>query len=74
MLQLRGYYPDSNHLLELESIQLRDDLTFHVPLARIMDKGVKQLRNKSAQLVKVACRKEGPEDYTWELESDIRTI
>ena len=29
--QLKKYHPDPTHFLEPESIQLRDDLTFHVP-------------------------------------------
>ena len=37
-----------------------------------MDKGVKQLRNKSVQLVQVASGRGGEEDYTWEMESGMR--
>ena len=43
-----------------------------MPSARIVDRSIKQLRNKSLQLVKVAWGKEGMEDYTWELDSDMR--
>ena len=44
VFQLRKYHPDPTHFLEPESIQLRDDLTFHVPLVRVVDRGIKQLR------------------------------
>ena len=37
-----------------------------------MDKSVKQLKNKFVQLVKVAWAREGVEEYTWELESNMR--
>ena len=72
--QLRKYHPDPTHFLEPESIQLRDDLTFQVPLARIVDKSNKQLHNKTVHLVKIAGGTAGAEDYTWELESDIRRV
>ena len=68
--QLKKYNSDPSHFLEPQSIQLKDDLTFHVPPARIVDRSIKQLRNKTVQLVKVAWRSEGAKDYTWELESD----
>ena len=37
-----------------------------------MNRSTKQLRNKSVQLVKVARGKEGMEEYTWELELDMK--
>ena len=63
--QPKQYNPDLNHILEPEWVQLRDDLTFHVPLAWIVDRGVKQLKNKSMPLLKVSWGKEGVEGYTW---------
>ena len=70
--QLRKYQPDPTHFLEPESIQLKDDLTFHVPPARIVDKSTKHLRNKAVQLVKVAWGSENSTDCTWELESAMK--
>ena len=58
--------------MELETIQFRDDLTFHVPPAQIVDRSVKQLQNKIVQSIKVAWGREGIEDYTWELELDMK--
>ena len=52
--QLRKYQLDPTHFLEPESIQLKDDLTFHVPPTRIVDRSTKHLRKKALQLVKVA--------------------
>ena len=34
--QLRKYHSDPSHLLEPESVQLREDLTFNLPLSRIV--------------------------------------
>ena len=70
--QLRKYHLDPTHFLEPESIQLKDNLTFHVPLIRIVDSSTKHLWNKIVQLVKVAWGNKGTEDYTLELESDMR--
>ena len=52
--QLIKYHFDPSHLLELESVQLRENLTFNLPLSRIVDRETKQLRNKTVPLVKVA--------------------
>ena len=52
--QLKKYQLDPTHFLEPESIQLKDDLTFHVPPARIVDRSTKHICNKAVQLVKVA--------------------
>ena len=70
--QLRKYESDPSHVLEPEHIQLREDLTFNLPLVRIVDRGTKQLRNKTVPLVKVAWGSEGSEDFTWELEDHMK--
>ena len=70
--QLRKYHSDPSHLLEPESVQLREDLTFNLPPSRIVDRGVKQLRNKTVPLVKVAWGRGNMEEYTWELESEMK--
>ncbi|XP_027341959.1 uncharacterized protein LOC113854870 [Abrus precatorius] len=45
--QLRKYVPDSSHVIELDVMELRDDLSVEVPAARIEDTRVKELRGKS---------------------------
>ena len=54
-------------MLESESIQLREDLTFNLLIVKIVDKCTKQLKNKSVPLVKVAEGSGKSEDFTWEL-------
>ena len=70
--QLRKYNFDPSRLLEPESVQLREDLTFDLPPMRIIDRKVKQLRSKFVPLIKVAWGKGNLEERTWELESKIR--
>ncbi|XP_072065879.1 uncharacterized protein [Arachis hypogaea] len=45
---------DMAHVLEPETVKLRENLTFQVTPIRIDDTSVKKLRGKEVQLVKVA--------------------
>ena len=38
----------------------------------MVDRSIKQLRNKTVPLVKIAWGRGGIEDYTWELESEMK--
>ncbi|XP_025628277.1 uncharacterized protein [Arachis hypogaea] len=69
---LRKYTPDAAHVLEPESVELRENLTFQVMPVRIDDSSTKKLRGKEVQLVKVAWKRAGVEEHTWELESEMR--
>ncbi|XP_015967178.1 uncharacterized protein LOC107490885 [Arachis duranensis] len=70
--QLRKYTLDAGHVLELESVQVREDLTLPVLPVRINDTSIKRLRRKEVSLVKVPWSQVGIEEHTWELESDMR--
>ncbi|XP_072064433.1 uncharacterized protein [Arachis hypogaea] len=70
--QLHKYTSDVAHVLEPESVELRENLTFHVTLVRIDDTSVKKLRGKEVSLVKVSWERAGVEEHTWELESEMR--
>ena len=68
--QLRKYVYDPTHVLELDKVQIRDNLTYDVAPIRISDRKTKQLRGKTLPLVKVMwSTKDG--DATWELESKM---
>ncbi|XP_015955682.1 uncharacterized protein LOC107480078 [Arachis duranensis] len=70
--QLPKYTPDVIHVLEPESVQIREDWTLPVTLVRIDDTSIKKLREKEVSLVKVAWSRTGVEEHTWELESEMR--
>ncbi|XP_057744751.1 uncharacterized protein LOC130962570 [Arachis stenosperma] len=70
--QLWKYTPDVSHVLELEPIQIREDLTLSVIPVRIDDTSIKRLRGKEISLVKVAWSRAGIEEHTWKLESDMQ--
>ena len=69
--QLRKYVPDPSHILESDSIQVKENLSFEVKLIRILDSQVKQLSGRSIPMVKVLWDLISG-DSTWEIEEVIR--
>ncbi|CAL0327513.1 unnamed protein product [Lupinus luteus] len=70
--QLRKYISDLSHIIEPNSIQLKDNLTFETLPIKIGDRSVKTLRGKEIALVKVIWNQANGEDATWEVEDAIR--
>ncbi|XP_072076627.1 uncharacterized protein [Arachis hypogaea] len=62
--QLRKYTSDVAHVLEPESVELKENLTFQVTPVRIDDTSVKKLRGKEVLLVKVTWRRARVEEHT----------
>ncbi|XP_027188653.1 uncharacterized protein [Cicer arietinum] len=52
--QLRKYLTDPSHVIEPDTIQLKDNLSFEVLPVRIDDMKIKRLRNKDVSLVKAS--------------------
>ena len=63
---LRKYVEDPNHILSHEPLELTTDLTYEEQPMQILDREVKQLRNKDIGLVKVLWRSQVVEEATWE--------
>lgn len=63
---LRRYQSDPSHVVPVEEIEVRIDLTFEEELIQILDRDVKVLRRKSVPLVKVLWHNHGREEATWE--------
>ncbi|XP_072071915.1 uncharacterized protein [Arachis hypogaea] len=70
--QLRKYTPNATHVLEPKSVELKENLTFQVTPMKVDDTSVKKLHRKEVLLVKVAWRRAGMEEHTWELDSEMR--
>ncbi|XP_027337168.1 uncharacterized protein LOC113850840 [Abrus precatorius] len=51
--QLRQYVSDPSHVIDLDPVQVREDLSYDVYPMRIADYRVKQLRSQEISLVKV---------------------
>ncbi|XP_050890187.1 uncharacterized protein LOC127095557 [Lathyrus oleraceus] len=70
--QLRRYIADPSHVIQLDDVQVRDNLTVETLPMRIKDREVKQLRRKEFALVKVVWGGPAGGNVTWELESQMR--
>ena len=67
---LRRYH--SSHILLVQDIQVQSNFTFDEESTAILDREIKQLRNKQVTLVKVFWQHHGVEEATWEPESTMR--
>ncbi|XP_012487937.1 uncharacterized protein LOC105801147 [Gossypium raimondii] len=65
---LRRYRSNLTHIVLVEEIEVRPNLTFEEELVQILDLEVKVLRKKSISLVKVLWRNPNSEEATWEPE------
>ena len=68
---LRRYRSDPSHIVSLETIKLRPDLTYEEEPVEILVLEVKELRNKKIPLVKVLWRNHKTEEATWESEESV---
>ena len=61
---LRKYILDPSHVLQPQSVELNDDLTFEEESVVIVDYQVRQLRSKTIPMVKVLWRSNNVEEHT----------
>ncbi|XP_017428774.2 uncharacterized protein LOC108336835 [Vigna angularis] len=71
--QLRKYVPDPSHILEIEDIQIREDLSVEVQPVCKEDTKTKELRGKTINLVRVVWDKRTC-DSTWKLEEEMKQL
>ncbi|XP_071923157.1 uncharacterized protein [Coffea arabica] len=69
---LKKYHPDSTHILPPEDVELDESLTYEERPIQILDRKVKDLRNKQIPIVKVLWKHHEVEEATWELEKDMQ--
>ena len=69
---LRRYRLDPSHVVSLETIELRLDLTYEEEPVAILAREVKELLKKRIPLVKVLWRNHKIEEATWESEEFMR--
>ncbi|KAL5758805.1 hypothetical protein ACOSP7_021416 [Xanthoceras sorbifolium] len=69
---LKRYRSDPSHRVQAESIEIRPDLTYEEEPVQILDREIKELRNKRVPLVKVLWRNHNVEEATWESEETMR--
>ena len=64
VFMLRKYRSDESHILPVQEIQVQEDLSYDEESKAILDREVKQLRNKQVPLVKVLWQHHGREEAT----------
>ncbi|KAL5781939.1 hypothetical protein ACOSP7_006968 [Xanthoceras sorbifolium] len=69
---LRRYRSDPFHRVQAESIEIRPHLTYEEEPVQILDREIKELRNKRVPLLKVIWRNHKVEEATWENEETMR--
>ena len=71
---LRKYISDPLHVLQPQSVELNEDLTFEKEPVAIVDYQVRQLRSKVIPIVKVLWRSNNVKEHTWETEAEMRVM
>ncbi|XP_050916492.1 uncharacterized protein LOC127131620 [Lathyrus oleraceus] len=66
--QLRRYIPDPSHVIQVDDVQVRDNMSVKASLIQIEDREVKQLHGKEISLVKVVWGGPAGGSMTWEHE------
>ncbi|TYK11723.1 reverse transcriptase [Cucumis melo var. makuwa] len=69
---LRKYISDPSHVLQVQPIELKEDLSYREEAVQIIDRKEQVLRNKTIWLVKVLWRHHGIEEATWKSEDQMR--
>ncbi|KAA3460470.1 receptor-like protein kinase [Gossypium australe] len=69
---LRRYRSDPSHVVPVEEVELRPDLSYEEEPIQILERDVKVLQKKSVPLVKVLWRNHGSEEASWEPEEAMR--
>ncbi|XP_048493122.2 uncharacterized protein LOC125493682 [Beta vulgaris subsp. vulgaris] len=70
--QLRQYIPDKSHVLQPETVQINENLSYEERPIKILDSKVRSTRNKDVKIVKVLWSNQKYEEATWEAEADMR--
>ncbi|XP_027093598.1 uncharacterized protein [Coffea arabica] len=61
---LKKYHPNPSHVLQPENIEITEALTYEEKPMKLLDRKVKELRNKQIPLIKVIWRNHGIEKAT----------
>ena len=69
---LRKYIRDPLHVIDHSEITVNEDLGYEEKPMRIIDRLVRQLRNRSIPMVKVEWKEHYGTAATWEKEEDMR--
>jgi hypothetical protein len=69
---LRRYRSDPSHVIIPQEIEVQPDMTYEEEPEQILDREVRQLRNKQIPMVKILWKHHTPREATWETEESLR--
>ncbi|KAL0347940.1 UNVERIFIED_CONTAM: hypothetical protein Sangu_1021800 [Sesamum angustifolium] len=69
---LRRYRSDPSHILREPEIEISEELTYVEEPIEILDRSIKNLRNKEIPMVKVRWSYHSPREATWEVKENMR--
>ncbi|XP_021743405.1 uncharacterized protein LOC110709491 [Chenopodium quinoa] len=70
--QLRRYIPDKSHVLQPETIELDQSLTYKERPVKILNSKVRSTRNMEVKIVKVLWSNQEYEEATWEAKDEMK--
>ena len=71
---LKKFISDPESILPIEGICVKDNLSNEEVSVQILDRQVKELRNKEVAFVKVLWKNHLLEGATWEVEADMKSL
>jgi hypothetical protein len=70
--QLKKYNPNSEQVLNEEPLQLQLNLSYVEKPVKVLERSVKELRNKRILMVKILWEHHSTQDATWETEEWVK--
>ena len=68
---LRNYIPNPTHVLEVQPIELKEDLSYEEEPVQVLDEKEQDLRTKMIPLIKVLWRNHDVQEATWETKEQM---
>ena len=69
---LRKYIPDSSHVLNYESLKIKENLTYEEVPIQILDRKDQVLCTKTISLVKIRWKNHTVEEASWVREDEMK--
>ena len=69
---LQKYIADPTHVLPVQEVDVRVDLSYSTYPVTVVDRQTRVLRNKEVNLVKIQWQGQGSEECTWEAEQAMK--
>ncbi|XP_052174731.1 uncharacterized protein LOC127789782 [Diospyros lotus] len=71
---LRKYVSDPQHIIDYQTIEVKEDVTYEEKPVSILERKEKVLRNRSIPFVKIQWQRHSLDEATWEREEEMRCL